>query len=431
MICSLIKIVFPSPARLFLTALLLLCFRIPLPAVAADHQVLPGIDVLAGQHFDILRGKRVGLITNQTGRTAAGISTIDVLFHAPGVHLTALFSPEHGIRGDSDDKLTSSVDSATGLPVHSLYGATCRPLPEMLQGLDVLVFDIQDIGARFYTYIGTLSLAMQAAQKSGILFVVLDRPNPIGGIDVQGAVSLPASPLKISAQRAAQQDTGCRTLTNIHPLPTRHGMTVGELARLFNVEYGINCNLTVVPMHGWRRSMYFDATGLAWVNPSPNMKSLTEALLYPGLGVLETTNLSVARGTEHPFEMYGAPWLDAAAVVRALAARPVPGIMFTSCTFVPTAPGHPYRGQLCNGVRVAVTDRELLNPVLAGMQMIQALYAVHPERYKADAGFAVQVGDRDVWDLLTRLGKSPAEVEARWNAPLERFLTVREKYLLY
>lgn len=400
-------------------------------AEAAEHQVLPGIDVLAGQHFVILRGKRIGLITNQTGRTAGGVSTIDVLFHAPGVHLTALFSPEHGIRGESDDKLASTVDSATGLPVYSLYGASCRPLPEMLRGLDVLVFDIQDIGTRFYTYIGTLSLAMQAAQQAGIPFVVLDRPNPIGGIDVQGAVSLPASPLKVSASRAGQPDSGCKTLTSIHPLPTRHGMTVGELARLFNVEYGIGCTLVVVPMHGWQRSMYFDATGLAWVNPSPNMKSLTEALLYPGLGVLETTNLSVGRGTDHPFELYGAPWLDAAAVVRNLVARMVPGIRFTSCTFVPTAPGHPYRGQTCNGIRVAAIDRDNLNPVEVGLHLLQALYAVHPERYRADAGFAVQVGDKDVWDLLTKQGKSPAEVEARWSASLERFMAVREKYLLY
>lgn len=401
------------------------------PVAAAEQPVLPGIDVLAGRHFDLLRGKRVGLITNHTGRTAAGVSTIDTLFHAPGVRLTALFSPEHGIRGEADDKTASSVDSATGLPVYSLYGTSCRPLPEMLLGLDMLVFDIQDIGTRFYTYIGTLSLAMQAAQRAGIPFVVLDRPNPVGGLDVQGAVSLPASPLKASAQRAAQPDTGCGALTSIHPLPTRHGMTVGELARLFNAEYGIGCDLSVVPLRGWQRSMYFDATGLAWVNPSPNMKNLTEALLYPGLGVLETTNLSVGRGTDHPFELYGAPWLDAAAVVRYLAARPIPGITFTTCTFVPTAPGHPYRGKTCNGIRVAAIDRDSLNPIQAGLHLVQALYAVHPESYKAHAGFTVLVGDREVWDLLTRQGKNPAEVESRWNTALEKFLTVREKYLLY
>ncbi|MGB9082756.1 MAG: DUF1343 domain-containing protein, partial [Desulfuromonadaceae bacterium] len=292
-------------AWLFPIILFLLFAGAPIKAAAAEYQVLPGIDVLAKQHFAILLGKRIGLITNQTGRTAAGVSTIDVLSHVPGVRLTALFSPEHGIRGEVDDKLASSVDSATGLPIYSLYGASCRPLPDMLREVDMLVFDIQNIGTRFYTYIGTLSLAMQAAQRAGIPFVVLDRPNPVGGVDVQGAVSRPLLS-KTSVQRTTQPDNGCGALTSIHPLPTRHGMTVGELARLFNAEYGIGCALTVIPMSGWQRDMYFDDTGLTWVNPSPNMKDLTEAVLYPGLGVLEATNLSVGRGTAHPFEMYGA-----------------------------------------------------------------------------------------------------------------------------
>jgi uncharacterized protein YbbC (DUF1343 family) len=261
--------------------------------------------------------------------------------------------------------------------------------------------------------------------------VVLDRPNPIGGIEVQGAVSLPLLPLKKSAQRLTKSDSGCRELTSIHPLPTRHGMTTGELAQLFNTEYGIGCALTVVPMQGWQRSMFFDATGLRWINPSPNMKSLTEALLYPGLGVLETTNLSVGRGTDHPFELYGAPWLDAAAVVSNLATRKIPGITFASSTFVPTAPGHPYRGKICHGVRVVAIDRNRLDPIQAGLHLIQAVYAVHSERYKADGSFAVEVGDKEVWQLLTRQGKSPAEVAARWSAPLAQFMAIREKYLLY
>lgn len=424
------KTFFLCPTRLLLTIILLIVISIPKQAAAAEHQVLPGIDVLAGQHFALLRGKRIGLITNQTGRTAAGVSTIDVLFHAPGVQLTALFSPEHGIRGEADDKLASSVDSSTGLPIYSLYGTSCRPLPDMLRGVDMLVYDIQNIGTRFYTYIGTLSLAMQAAERAGIPFVVLDRPNPIGGVDVQGAVSVPLLP-KASAQRTEQQDSGCGALTSIHPLPTRHGMTVGELARLFNGEYGIGSNLTVIPMNGWQRDMYFDDTDLDWVNPSPNMKNLTEAVLYPGLGVLETTNLSVGRGTDHPFEMYGAPWLDAAAVARNLAARQVPGITFTACTFMPTTAGQPYRGTICNGVCVATMDREQLDPVQAGLHLIQAISEVHPERFKADAGFAVEVGDSDAWELLTQEGESPAEVAERWDSALEKFMSVRKKYLLY
>jgi uncharacterized protein YbbC (DUF1343 family) len=411
--------------RLFLTFVLLLGISISAQSAAAGHQVLPGIDVLAEQHFAILQGKRIGLITNQTGRTADGVSTIDLLFHAPGVHLTALFSPEHGIRGEADDKLASSVDGATGLPIYSLYGVSCRPEPDMLRGVDMLVFDIQSIGTRFYTYIGTMSLAMQAARRAGIPFVVLDRPNPIDGIDVEGAVSLPL------VRRTAQPDNGCRALTSIQPLPTRHGMTVGELARLFNAEYGVGCALTVIPMSGWQRDMYFDDTGLAWVNPSPNMKNIAEALLYPGLGVLEATNLSVGRGTNHPFEMFGAPWLDAPAVMHNLAARTIPGITFTSCTFTPTAEGHPYRGKICNGICVAAMDRELLDPIQAGLHLIQAIAEVHPERFKADVGFAVEVGDADAWELLTEEGENPTEVAGRWDAALERFMSVREKYLMY
>ncbi|HXE95641.1 MAG TPA: DUF1343 domain-containing protein [Dongiaceae bacterium] len=409
----------------------ILLFTLPSPAFSAEHQVLPGIDVLAGQHFAPLQGKRIGLITNQTGRSVSGTSTIDILYHAPGVRLTALFSPEHGIRGAADDKLDSSVDNATGLPVHSLYGAVCRPTPAMLQGLETLVFDIQDIGARFYTYIGTLSLAMRAAREAGIPFVVLDRPNPIGGEEVEGATPAAAPPLLTKRQRAAQADSGCGTLTSIHPIPTRHGMTVGELARLFNTEYGIGCDLTVIPMQGWRRGMYFDDTGLDWINPSPNMKNLTSAILYPGLGVLETANISVGRGTEHPFEMYGAPWVDAVAVMHNLSARAIPGVTFEPCLFVPTAAGHPYRGKTCYGIRIAAFDRTRIDPVLSGLHLLQAFYETHPAQFRADAGFAVMVGDRSVWELLTKQKKNPEEAAQRWDSDLARFEALREKYLLY
>ncbi len=417
--------------RNFLIITLLLLSTLSSPALSAEHQVFPGIDVLAGQHFAALQGKRIGLITNHTGRSASGTSTVDILFHAAGVRLTALFSPEHGIRGEADDKLGSSVDSATGLPVYSLYGTGCRPTPAMLQGVDILVFDIQDIGTRFYTYIGTLALAMQAAKDAGIPFVVLDRPNPIGGDDVQGATPTAAFPLITKRQRTAPADNGCSSLTSIHPIPTRHGMTVGELARLFNTEYGIGCDLTVIPMRGWRRSMYFDDTGLDWINPSPNMKSLTGAILYPGLGTLEAANLSVGRGTEHPFEMYGAPWVDAAALMHNLSARAIPGITFEPCAFVPTAAGNPYRGATCYGVRIAAIDRSRLNPVLAGLHLLQALYETQPTQFRTDAGFAVQVGDRSVWEMLTKQKKSPEETAGRWNGDLARFAALRERYLLY
>ncbi|MHB8058214.1 MAG: exo-beta-N-acetylmuramidase NamZ family protein [Desulfuromonadaceae bacterium] len=395
------------------------------PGHASAHKVLPGIDVIAGQQFSILHGKRVGLITNHTGRNASGVSTIDLLFHAPGVRLVALFSPEHGIRGDADEKLDSSVDSVTGLPVHSLYGKSCRPTPAMLEGVDLLVFDIQDIGTRFYTYIGTLSLVMQAAKVAGIPLVVLDRPNPIGGGAVQGAVPAVTKAVTITV------DNGCRLLTSIHPIPTRHGMTMGELARLFNTEYGIGCDLTVIPMKGWRRSMYFDDTGLAWVNPSPNMKSQTTALLYPGFGVLEAANLSVGRGTALPFKMYGAPWVDSAAVMRNLSARTTPGVTFEPCMFVPTAAGHPYIGKTCFGICLSSIDRTRLDPFLAGLHLLQAFYEAHPKEFTSAGGFAVMVGDDDVWEMLTQQKKTPEFTVHRWKDDLERFEKVRETYLLY
>jgi len=391
-------------------------------ASCCSAAVLPGIDVLSNQGFELLQNKRVGLITNHTGRSAGGDSTIDILFRAPGVRLAALFSPEHGIRGDSDDKVSSGADAKTGLPIYSLYGATCRPAPEMLKGLDVLVFDIQDIGTRFYTYIGTLSLAMRAAKEAGIPFVVLDRPNPIGGEKVQGAIPTIALP---------ERKSGCGAITSIHPLPTRHGMTVGELAQLFNTEYGIGCNLTVIPMQGWLRSMYYDQTGLAWVNPSPNMRSLNAAILYPGPGTLETTNLSVGRGTDKAFLAYGAPWVDAGALVKNLSMRNIPGIRFEACSFVPTTPGFSYRGTTCYGVCLTVTDRERLDPILAGLHLAQAFHETHPGRFKAYGGFATETGDREVWRLLTSERMSPDQVQERWNEAEVRFRKIRGRYLIY
>jgi uncharacterized protein YbbC (DUF1343 family) len=384
--------------------------------------VLPGIDVLSRQNFHILQNKRVGLITNHTGRSVSGVSTIDILNNAPGVSLVALFSPEHGIRGESDDKVSSAVDTKTGLPIHSLYGKSCRPTAAMLQNIDVLVFDIQDIGTRFYTYIGTLSLAMRAAKEANIPFVVLDRPNPINGIDVGGAIPKSALP---------ERKNSCGAITSIHPIPTRHGMTVGELAQLFNAEFGIGCSLTVIPMQGWQRSLYFDQTGLTWINPSPNMRSLNAALLYPGLGTLETTSLSVGRGTGRAFLAYGAPWVNATVVIKNLSRRNIPGIRFEACSFVPTTPGFSYKGKICYGVCVADLDRERLDPIQAGLQLLQAFYETHPQRFKAYEGFSTEVGDREAWDMLTKSSMKPELVLERWNQGVDRFRKLRECYLLY
>jgi len=390
--------------------------------ILATAEVIPGIDLLEQRKFDILQGKRVGLITNHTGRSRDGRSSIDILFKAQGVKLVALFSPEHGIRGTEDVKLSSGSDAATGLPIHSLYGKTCRPTPEMLEGIDILLFDIQDIGTRFYTYIGTMSLAMRAAKEAGIPFVVLDRPNPIGGVDVAGGI--PATLLP-------EKSNNCGAITSIHPIPTRHGMTVGELAKLFNSEFGISCNLTVIPMRGWQRAMYFDQTALPWINPSPNMKSLEAALLYPGLGILETTSISVGRGTERPFQLYGAPWVDSGRVVANLERRRIPGLIFARASFVPDAPGHSYRGKSCYGVSVTITEREKLDPTLAGLHLVQAFYETHPERFRRYEGFATEVGDSEVWNLLTAKRVAPEVVAKRWKSDLERFSRVRERYLLY
>jgi len=391
----------------------------------ASAQVLPGIDVLARRNFDLVHGKRVGLITNQTGRSTSGSSTIDLLATAPGVSLVALFAPEHGIRGEADAKLASSRDLKTGLPIHSLYGASCRPTTEMLTGIELLVFDIQDIGTRFYTYVGTLHHALRAAKAQGIPLVVLDRPSPITGSVMAGAVPDPAE----ITQRLATDSTGCRSLTVTHPIPTRHGLTMGELARLINHEAGIKADLQVVTIRGWQRNMLWSETGLAWVNPSPNMKDPTAALLYPGLGILEATNLSVARGTDRPFHRYGAPWLDPAAVLKQL--PELPGFTFSPTSFIPTAPGHPYRGQRCHGIEVTISDPHRANPILAGLHLVQAIYRVHPNQYQVRSGFHTMVGDRSAWGRLTKGGQSPEQLLADWQTQLEQFKRLRERYLLY
>lgn len=400
-------------------SVLMLVFIQPVSA-----EVIPGIDILARRNFDLLQGKRVGLITNNTGRASNGTSTIDLLAQAPGVRLVALFSPEHGIRGEADIKLAFGTDPRTGLPIHSLYGATCRPTPEMLAGIQVLVFDLQDAGSRFYTYIGTLHHALRAAKEQGIPLVVLDRPNPLGGVAVEGAIPDTAE----VARRLTADNSGCRSLTVTHPIPTRHGLTVGELARLINSEAGINAKLTVMPMEGWQRQQLWQETGLAWINPSPNMKDPVAALLYSAFGPLEATNLSVARGTDKPFHRYGAPWLDPTAVLQHL--PNLPGLRFSATRFTPTAAGHPYRGKPCLGIEVTITDRKTANLPLAGLYLIRAIQKAHPDQYHITGGFSGMLGDNQAWKLL-REGVTPEQIVARWQGAIEQFKKRREQYLLY
>src|SRR5690606_34933530 len=274
--------------------------------------LFPGIDVLEDLHFAPLNGKRVGLITNHTGRDHDGNSTIELLHAQENLKLVALFSPEHGLEGLLDDRVASGVDARSQLPVHSLYGKTLRPTPEMLRDVDALVFDIQDAGARFYTYISTLGYAMEAAAAAGIDFYVLDRPNPIGAHRVQGPLL----------------DPDLQSFTGYFPLPVSHGMTVGELARLFQVEKNIDVRLRVIPMRGYQRNLWFDQTGLTWVNPSPNLRSVTQASLYPAVGIVEAANVSVGRGTQQPFELLGAPWVDGVRLTRYLHRRNIAGVDF-------------------------------------------------------------------------------------------------------
>ena len=377
----------------------------------AEVQVLTGIDVLARDRFKQLAGLRVGLVTNQTGRDGSGRSTIDVLYKAPNVKLVALFSPEHGIRGAADEKVSDSKDEQTGLPIYSLYGETRRPKPEQLKDLDVLVFDIQDIGTRFYTYISTLGYVMEEAAKAQRPVFVLDRPNPIGGVEFEGPVA----------------DADKLSFTAYHAIPVRHGMTIGELAKLFNKERAIGCDLRVVEMVGWRRAMWFDETNLLWVNPSPNMRSLTEATLYPGIGLLETTNVSVGRGTDTPFEVVGAPWIDGQQLASYLNNQRIAGVRFVPVRFTPAS--SVFKGEECSGVNIIITDRAKFQPVRGGLEIAAALRRLYPAQWKVDAYLRLLV-NADTLERL-KLGGSPEEIARSWNVRLEEFRLRRKAVLLY
>ncbi|AMV39897.1 exo-beta-N-acetylmuramidase NamZ domain-containing protein [Planctomyces sp. SH-PL62] len=383
------------------------------PAPTPFATVTCGIDVLAARGFDSLKGKRVGLVTNHTGRSADGRSTIDVLFAAPDVKLVKLFSPEHGIRGLLDhEKITSGVDEATKLPVVSLYeGKKRKPQDEDLADLDVLVYDIQDIGVRYYTYASTLGLVLEAAKANGKKLVVLDRPNAIGGVDFGGPV----------------RDESFESFVAYHAIPIRHGMTVGELARLYNAERKIEADLEVVPCEGWTRGAAYDRTGLLWVNPSPNMRSLTEALLYPGVGWLEGTNLATGRGTDTPFERVGAPWIKPVAWARSLDAQGVPGVSFTPLEFSPTE--RQYKGETCGGVQIQITDRAAFDPIKLGLALALTLRRDYKDDWKPER-MPTLLCDEATYQAILDL-KSRDQIEALWTQELADFGAVRERYLIY
>ena len=374
--------------------------------------VLTGIDVLRREGFKQLKGRRVGLITNHTGLSRRGVTTINLLQAAPGVKLVALFSPEHGIAGKLDvPRIRDGKDDRSGLRVFSLYGKTRTPTPESLKGIDTLVFDIQDIGTRFYTYISTMGNAMRAAAKHKLRFVVLDRPNPINGVDVQGPVL----------------DAGTESFVGYHTLPVRHGMTVGEIAGMVNTELKLGLDLHVVRMVGWSRRDFFDATSLRWVNPSPNMRSLTQALLYPGIGLLETTNLSVGRGTNTPFEVVGAPWIDSTKLATALNKAGLPGVRFVPIAFTPNA--SRFKGRKCGGVNIIVIDRATFHPLRMGLEFARQLRLLFPRDWQTKS-FNRLLADRKTFDAV-KAGASVRRIRAGYRREVEEFRKRRAKFLMY
>ena len=377
----------------------------------ASGVVRSGIDRLVDEQFAMLAGMRVALVTNQTGRARDGTSTIDLLHRTPDVDLRRLFSPEHGIRGDVDDLVADSLDPATGLTVYSLYGDTRRPSPAMLDGLDAIVIDLQDAGARFYTYAATMAYVMEAAAKSNLPVFVLDRPNPITGLAVEGPL-------------LDQEFFG---FTGVLSMPIRHGLTIGELARLFAAERGIAVDLEVVPMRDWERGAWYDETGLSWLNPSPNLRTVAQATLYPGIGAIEGSNLSVGRGTDTPFERVGAPWVNGVELAEALNARRLAGVRFYPVEFTPTT--SRYVGVPCGGVHLVITNRRLLRPVRVGLEVAAALYRLYPERFEIDA-VARLLGSRDTVERI-KAGDDPAEIAEGWSAGERAWQDRVASFLLY
>jgi uncharacterized protein YbbC (DUF1343 family) len=388
----------------------------PFHAAAAKRSGRPGrvqtgIDILEAQKFAPLRGKHVGLITNHTGLDSQGRSTIEILSRAPGMHLVALFSPEHGLAGRSDEKLSSSHDATTGLPIYSLYGETLRPTEDMLKGIDALVFDIQDAGVRFYTYTTTMAYCMEEAAKRNIAFFVLDRPNPISGNIVEGPILA----------------RGATSFTGYFPLPVRYGLTIGELAQLFNGENHIGVDLHVIAMKNWHRNYFFESTGNRWVPPSPNLLTPKGAVLYPGLEILQNAGVSVGRGTETPFEEFGAPWMNGDDVAAALNVLRLPGLRFVAQPFIPIA--GLYSGQRCGGVAVRITDRAAVRSMRMGLEIAAILQKLYPAQFDPEKTVLL-VGDPGTVSQL-RQGVSPAQIVASWSADLAVFDQMRKNYFLY
>jgi len=385
----------------------------PAPARAKRAPVQTGLDVLRAEGFARLAGKRVGLVTNHTGRARDGATAIDLLFGAKDVKLVKLFSPEHGIRGLLDENVPSAVDEKTKLPILSLYGETRRPTAAMLDGLDAIVVDLQDVGVRFYTYITTTAFVLEEAARRKLPVFVLDRPDPVNGWQIEGP--------------SVDQELVGAFISYFPAMPVRHGMTLGEMARLFNAENKIGADLTVVGLKNWRRDDWFDDTALPWVNPSPNMRNLNEATLYPGIGAIEYSNISVGRGTDTPFEHVGAPWIDGVQLAEALNARALAGVRFYPVRFTPAS--SKYAGEECGGVFLVVTDRAALRPVRVGLEIASALARMYPAQYQVDPTGRL-FGSKDTIARI-KTGEDPASIAASWSAAEARWRLLRAKYLLY
>lgn len=404
------------------TALLSLgCSSPPPPGDPGQQPVVPGLEVLLRDSANLVRGKRIGFLTNQSAVTSTGQSGIDLLHASPDVKLVALYGPEHGLRGGIEGgvKIASGVDERTGVPVHSLYGATQRPTPEMLRGVEVLLFDMQDIGARPYTFVWTMAMAMEAAAAQKIPFIVLDRPNPITG-RMEGPL------MQMEMRNVGQPITG------YFPVPLRHGMTVGEIARYINGEYRIGADLTVIPVDGWKSNQWFDTTGLPWINPSPNIRSLEAALNYSGLVLLEATNLTVGRGTAAPFSYVGAPWLDAAGLLRSLAQYELPGVALDTTTIVPAGEGWvPFKGETVRALHIRVTDRDVYQPVWLTLVLLTEIRRQHPNDFKiTNNGMTQMLGSQWARAAVDR-GEDPRTIWRRWRSELDAWSDIRGKYALY
>ena len=395
-------------------------------AFSQQSRVKIGAEILIEKHLDLIKGKKIGIVTNHTGILPDGRHIVDVLNEIEGVKIVALFGPEHGIRGEVPDgkSISHGVDAKTGIPVFSLYGEVKKPTEEMLKDIDVLIFDIQDVGARFYTYISTMSYCMEACAEMGKKFIVLDRPNPIRGVYVDGPILEPRF----------------KSFVGLHPIPVAHGMTVGELAKMFNdegwLENGVKADLTVVKMENYSRKMWFDQTGLPWVKPSPNMMTLKTAIVYTATCFIEGTNVSEGRGTQHPFEWIGAPWIDGEKLAKELNHYKLPGVKFEPISFTPTdiekvTLDPKYEGEKCGGVYLNVYDREKFEPVKVGVYILYALKKLYPDKFKWRTAGQDRLWGTDKVRLMIDEGKNPDEIIKTWEDDVKKFLSIRQKYLLY